>query len=224
MVCRKSAARLTPTERSAFVSAVLALQASGRYARYTTIHNVAPAHGNPLFFPWHRQFILDFERDLQAVDPTVTLPYWDWTVNNLNAAGTESLIWRDDFLGGPGTGWSGPVTTGPFAGWGIARRGFNPFTSPGGGGTIATFLADPTYNGFRGVEGPHGSAHGWVGGDMGSVPTAPRDPTFFLLHCNVDRLWAEWVNAHRADPGFQPYTPISGAPNPRWNLTSTMWP
>ena len=226
MVCRKSLARLTTAERSAFVNGLLALKTSGRYDRYTNIHSVTPAHGTPLFFPWHRQFILDLERDLQSIDPSIALPYWDWSVDNLNGAGTESLIWRDDFMGGPGTGggWASSVTTGPFAGWGLLRRSFNPFTSPGGGGTIAGYIADPTYNGFRGVEGPHGSAHVWVGGDMGSVPTAPRDPTFFLLHCNVDRLWAEWMHTHASDPGFQPYTPVSGAADPTWNADATMWP
>ena len=27
--------------------------------------------------------------------------------------------------------------------------------------------------------------------------TAPQDPLFFLLHCNVDRLWAKWQWAFR---------------------------
>ena len=32
------------------------------------------AHGGPAFLPWHRQFLLEFERALQSVDPTVTVP------------------------------------------------------------------------------------------------------------------------------------------------------
>ena len=49
------------------------------------------------------------------------------------------------------------------------------------------------YPAFRTMEGnPHGSAHTSFGGSISSIPTAARDPLFFLLHCNVDRLWAKW--------------------------------
>jgi hypothetical protein len=230
MGCRKNLAKLTPAERLAFVNAVLALKTSGKYDVYTTIHaqTMDPGgvmvHGMPLFFPWHRQLIREYERDLQAIDPSVDLPYWDWTVANLNPSGTESLIWRADFMGSPGTtAPTGPVT-GPFAAWGFRRRNFDPFQFPGTGGNIATAMAQAAYNQFwTGIEGPHGAAHVWVGGDMGNVMTSPHDPTFFLLHCNVDRLWAEWIHAHQSTPGFQPYLPITGG-TPGQNLNDTMWP
>ncbi len=46
---------------------------------------------------------------------------------------------------------------------------------------------------FSAMEGtPHGAAHVSFNGHINSVPDAPRDPLFFLLHCNVDRLWALW--------------------------------
>ncbi len=49
------------------------------------------------------------------------------------------------------------------------------------------------YAAFRSLEGnPHGSAHTSFGGSISSIPTAAKDPLFFLLHCNVDRLWAKW--------------------------------
>lgn len=45
----------------------------------------------------------------------------------------------------------------------------------------------------------HGWAHAYIGGDIGQVPgsratshTSFRDPFVFLLHSNVDRLWASW--------------------------------
>jgi tyrosinase len=136
-------------------------------------------HGMPLFFPWHRRLILDFERDLQAIDSSVSLPYWDWTVANLNASATESFIWRGDFMGGPGNASpSGPVT-GPFAARGFVRRNFDPFQYPGTGGDIATARSQTTYGPFEsGIEGPHGAAHVWVGGDMADVMTSPHDPAF----------------------------------------------
>ncbi|MHC2717259.1 hypothetical protein ACVIWV_010410 [Bradyrhizobium diazoefficiens] len=33
-------------------------------------------HGDSHFVPWHRIYLLDLERLLQAIRPTVTLPYW----------------------------------------------------------------------------------------------------------------------------------------------------
>jgi tyrosinase len=225
MGCRKNLTRLTVAERLAFTNAVNQLRTNGGYDTYVEQHRGAMGHGHggPAFFPWHREYVRRFEEDLQAIDPSVSVPYWDWTQANVNAAGTESLIWRDDFMGGPGQAGTGLVTTGPFAGWGLVRNSFNIFGFPGTGGTIATHMANPSYTGFRAVENPHGAAHVWVGGFVGNAIIAPRDPVFWLIHSNVDRLWAEWIAQHSATPGFQPYQPLSGAPTGH-NLNDTMWP
>jgi tyrosinase len=64
--------------------------------------------------------------------------------------------------------------------------------------------------------GPHNLAHAWVGGLLGVtaqgprvgtmlLPTSPNDPVFFLHHANIDRLWAEWQEAH----GVDTYEPAS---------------
>ena len=226
-MCRKNLARLTPAERQAFVNAILTLKNNGGYDTFIDQHAGAGGHGHggPAFFAWHREFVLRYEQALQDIDSSVHLPYWDWSVDNLNSAGTESLIWRDDFMGGPGVQANNfRVTTGPFAGWNIRRNAFIIFSSPGFGGQINNYLNNPTYTGFLGLEGgPHGGAHVWVGGDMGSIPSAPRDPTFFLLHCNIDRLWSEWINRHESEPGFEPYEPTSGGPTGH-NLNDSMWP
>lgn len=39
----------------------------------------------------------------------------------------------------------------------------------------------------------HNCIHVWVGGTMQAL-YSPGDPIFFLNHCNVDRIWAEWQN------------------------------
>lgn len=66
--------------------------------------------------------------------------------------------------------------------------------------------------------GLHNLVHGWVGGSrdpMRSGPlfgtmsmnsASPNDPSFFLHHANVDRLWAEWQKVH----GVNTYRPVSG--------------
>jgi tyrosinase len=56
---------------------------------------------------------------------------------------------------------------------------------------------DTTSEGFRNAlegwlpEGLHNRIHVWVFGHM-VLNTSPNDPIFFLNHCNVDRIWAEW--------------------------------
>jgi tyrosinase len=225
MGCRKNLTRLTVAERQSFTNAVNQLRADGGYDTFVQQHQGALGHGHggPAFFPWHREYILRFERALQAIDPAVSLPYWDWTSDNLNSAGTESLIWRNDFMGGPGAAGTGNMTTGPFGGWGLRRNSFSIFGSPGTGGTIASRMASSDYTTFRQIEGPHGAAHVWVGGDVGNAAIAPRDPVFWLIHANVDRLWAEWIRQHQAEAGFQPYLPLSGGPTGH-NLNDSMWP
>jgi hypothetical protein len=41
----------------------------------------------------------------------------------------------------------------------------------------------------------HNRVHVWVGGSM-SPGTSPDDPVFFMHHCNIDRLWAQWQHTH----------------------------
>lgn len=225
MGCRKNLTRLTLSERQAFVNALLTLKSNGGYDPYVNQHQGAMGHGHggPAFFPWHREYLRRFEDDLQAIDSSVNLPYWDWTVENLNPAGTESLIWRDDFMGGPGNPGSGFSISGPFSGWGLTRRNFNIFQSPGGGGSIASSMASLNYTTFRAIEGPHGGAHVWIGGNVGNAAIAPQDPVFWLIHANVDRLWAEWTTQHRGQAGWVEYAPNGGGPAGH-NLNDTMWP
>lgn len=127
---RKNATFLTTQEKTAFVNALLELKKHGVYDQFVHWHHevMAPAihrweppstdyrngaHRGPSFLPWHREFLLQLETRLQQVDPMVTIPYWDWTVDQSSAT---SPLWRPDFLGGNGLGsdqWR--VQDGPFA-------------------------------------------------------------------------------------------------------------
>lgn len=42
----------------------------------------------------------------------------------------------------------------------------------------------------------HNLVHVWVGGHMSEVDVSPNDPVFFLHHCMVDKIWADWQAAH----------------------------
>jgi tyrosinase len=48
----------------------------------------------------------------------------------------------------------------------------------------------------RDLEAVHGGVHNAVGGDMATAHS-PADPSFFLHHANIDRLWAQWQAAQR---------------------------
>ncbi|MBA4144059.1 MAG: tyrosinase family protein [Nitrosospira sp.] len=239
MGTRKNQASLTPAERAAFVAAVKALKAGGAYDVFVAQHRTAflagandPAHGGPAFLPWHREYLRRFERALQQVDPGVSLPYWDWTVDRTPAAS----LWGADFMGGNGTGANRRVMSGPFAfstgEWPLNVRDPGDTTSFltrafGAMGSLPTqqavnaaknvvpydsspWNANSSMNtSFRNrLEGViHNPGHMWVGGSMMAL-SSPNDPVFWLHHCNIDRLWAEW---QRENPG-RLYLPPNGTP------------
>jgi tyrosinase len=230
---RKNANTLTTRERDRFVSAFAQLnsQGLGRFADFRNMHTSVSspqAHGAPGFLPWHRAYILDLERELQAIDPSVALPYWRFDQPAPN-------IFTRDFLGvsdALGTVQFSP--TNPFQFWttdgvqGINRRPFfNTVGAPAGLRTEAQTLAlGAQYAAFRTMEGnPHGSAHTSFGGSISSIPTAAKDPLFFLLHCNVDRLWAKWQRQRgRFNPALAASYDNSGGNPIGHNLPDTMWP
>ncbi|MFF2301347.1 tyrosinase family protein [Streptomyces sp. NPDC058128] len=118
---RKNQRDLTGAERRKFVAAVLELKRTGAYDRLVRTHidhytadgegRLRVAHMTPSFLPWHRKFLLEFETALRRIDPTVSVPYWDWTRDNSPA----SSLWGEDFLGGNGRRADLQVMTGPFA-------------------------------------------------------------------------------------------------------------
>ncbi|WP_282696911.1 tyrosinase family protein [Streptomyces sp. CC208A] len=118
---RKNQRDLTAAERRSFVAAVLELKRRGEYDEFVRTHidfytadgggRLRVAHMAPSFLPWHRKFLLEFERALRRIDATVTVPYWDWTRDNTPAAS----LWSEDFMGGNGRRSDLQVTTGPFA-------------------------------------------------------------------------------------------------------------
>jgi tyrosinase len=233
---RKNANTLTPGERDRFVAALATLnnQGTGRFADFRNMHTNAAspqAHGAPGFLPWHRAYLLDLERELQAIDPSVSLPYWRFD-EPAPALFTPEFIGASDGLGVVSFGPTNPLQFWKTDGvQGVNRRPFFDVS------TSAPFVLTesetlglgPAYADFEVMEGnPHGSAHVSFGGFISSIGTAARDPLFFLLHCNVDRLWAKWQHDFgRFDPADAASFDDGGAPgsNPiGHNLDDTMWP
>lgn len=74
---------------------------------------------------------------------------------------------------------------------------------------------------------PHGMAHvSFVPSWMRNPAVSPKDPLFFLLHCNVDRLWAKWQWINRRFDSSTPESFETGARTDRigHHLDDTMWP
>ena len=230
---RKNANLLSTAERDRFVAAFARLnnQGTGRFTDFRDMHtNVSSpqAHGAAGFLPWHRAYLLDLERELQAIDPSVALHYWRFDQPAPN-------LFTLDFFGvSDSLGTVRFSATNPLQFWrtdgvqGVNRRPFfNTSQAPGGLRTEAqTFALGTGFPAFRTMEGnPHGSAHTSFGGSISSIGTAARDPLFFLLHCNVDRLWAKW---QRRNGRFNPALAASydtNASNPIGHrLPDTMWP
>ena len=235
---RKDANTLSPAERNLFIDTFAKLnnQGTGRFADFALMHTEEASrhtHGGPGFLPWHRAYLLDLERELQVIEPSVALPYWrfDKAAPNLF---TPEFMGQSDELG---TVTFSP--TNPLQFWktegvpGIERLpGFD--TENGTPRDILTEeqtvkLGD-AYATFQAMEGnPHGRAHTAFEGLIDDPPTAARDPLFFLLHANVDRLWALW---QREFKGYDPAKATSFALRDRrgnparigHRLPDSMWP
>lgn len=154
-------------------------------------------HANePFFLPWHRMYLLRFERIIRKLtnQPRFTLPYW-----NYSAAGSTHGILPAAFR----TTSSSLFVQNRIASVnaGKAIDAYSP------GALATTALSQCSYNpqgaaqGFCQAldSGLHGNVHVLIGDrkNMGSIPWAARDPIFWLHHCNIDRLWASWNKAGR---------------------------
>lgn len=129
MDIRKSAVDLTDQERDQFLEALIRLKhrpaptgpaGVSVYDQFVALHTavmtVLPpgsppnppvnyAHWNIGFCAWHRQYVRQFEKALQAEVPGVTVPYWDWTDHQ----GAVTKLFTGDFLGSLASGPPAPL-------------------------------------------------------------------------------------------------------------------
>jgi tyrosinase len=186
---RKNQASLTAAEWTAFLNALNTIASTTtpepRYRDFVRVHVAAMSpvgmswgvHSMPWmgmsgrnFLAWHRQYLVAFERRLQQVDASVSVPYWDWI--------THPQI--------------PPRLTGAafLSRWGITRQ-WNVALMPDQS-DVAAAMGRTTFPSFQQrLENAHGEVHIAVGGTMNSA-SSPADPVFWLHHANVDRLWAQW--------------------------------
>jgi hypothetical protein len=195
MYTRKNYRELTDFERGTFVQALFHVKSTGLVDHFAEVHSTHFNHGihhNSHFPPWHRELLLRFEHALQEFDPSVTIPYWNWTVDR----SPSDPLWANSFLGQFNSAW----------GLSRALGGATLPTSQ----QVETNQGQGTYDAFsQELEGPiHSPPHNWVGGVMASG-RAPADPIFYLHHGQIDLLWARWQLAHPDAP----FVPFGGTPN-----------
>jgi tyrosinase len=168
---------LTARERDRFLEALIRLKhrpspgappGVGVYDRFVALHSAVMAvsgpglaagstvnfgHWNIGFCPWHRKYLREFEKALQAEVPGVTVPYWDWT----DHAGALGGLFTADFLGSLHQGEPAPVTDGVLrnpvppaerpAWWPPGAEGFpvHPLLEDGHGTTLSRGSAGPSW-------------------------------------------------------------------------------
>lgn len=178
-------------------------------------------HGSWFFLPWHRMYLHQFERIVRAEvlaqggPSDWALPYWNYADPAQRALPPEfrqRFLPKDDpqdadvanplFVAQrqPSANAGGQLPAAavdPSAA--MNDTGFTPPPDPGFGGGKTT----PQH--FFGAAGdleftPHNIVHSLLGGWMGDPNRAASDPIFWLHHCNVDRLWEQWLAQGRANP------------------------
>lgn len=209
---RRNIATVTQAERDLFIDAIIKLHTDPAYVylggvtywgKQDEIHQATHVHGGPAFLPWHRELCKRFEELLRLVHPELSLHYWDWTTdprNTPDGQGGFVNLFTPQFMGGANGAAGAPLTA--FTG---VTRNVNggpppPFNPPGVSSDNINITAsngaaqENQYSLFDlAVQGNHNNfAHSYIGGTIGPPHTAFEDPFVFLLHSNVDKLFAQW--------------------------------
>jgi len=204
------------------------------WLRFADIHRNFCPHANWYFLPWHRAYILAFERICQELSgkPDFALPYWNWTADRQFPAafaagdrnsnplfhprpGVVSGLRLPDDMVGPAV-MSQIMSSPDFEAFGSTRPA-------GQNSTAASWQRRPgAATAFE--FNPHNGVHQAIGGNMAVIALSSRDPIFFLHHCNVDRIWTAWNrrgNANSPEPMWRDFAFsgnfVDGAGSP-WNV------
>ena len=171
------------------------------FAKQSTFHGGPPTeycrHGAPGFFTWHRAEIKAFEDALQSAGCDVMLPFWDWSSGP--STGVPEACRQPTYVNRVAATVPNPLYAGPRHAGGMTVRSASVDTTAFDdlAVSVQAAMSETSFLSFQSlINGPHGSVHGRVGGDMCCVPTASYDPIFYLHHANVDRIWARWQALH----------------------------
>jgi tyrosinase len=158
------------------------------------------------FLPWHRMYIYFFELQIAAVlrDDTFTLPYWNFSPG---LPSSQSGIMPHAFRSSDDPLLASLYMKNRNSG---VNNGMPIDSQYPGVLSAANAMSETTYSpnspkqGFCNTLdfGLHSAVHILVGTltNMGYIPASAQDPVFWMLHCNVDRLWASWNRAGHLNP------------------------
>lgn len=176
-------------------------------------------HGTWFFLPWHRGYLYAIEDILREIVQNLggpvdwALPYWNYfgqgnqfqippafTEQQLPDGTLNSLFVNARY--GPNNDRSIFI---PLSAWGINQNCqqnlFYTGDQPDFFGGVEIGFEHSGYENRGSIESnPHNFVHGAIGGQdfqgvgglMSNPNTAAIDPVFYLLHCNIDRMWASW--------------------------------
>ncbi|WP_168155204.1 tyrosinase family protein [Mangrovimonas xylaniphaga] len=136
-----------------------------------------------IFFAWHRRQMFEMEQAMQAINPIISIPWWDSSVDQ----STSSPVWNQDFMGQFNAAW-------------VLNRNYvnndiNLLPTPQEVSNVQAIQDFLDYANTMERGRVHAGAHRWVGGVM-PTPLSPRDPIFYLHHTFIDKLWDDWETAN----------------------------
>jgi hypothetical protein len=213
------------------------------------IHQATHVHGGPAFLTWHRELCNRFERLLRMADKKVSLHYWDWNEDPKDLFIPEFMGSSQGEAGQPwlNAGYYNPYPlndnyraedasdidhTNPADPPLSIRRDkkegtLREYVTKAGGRfyTDEEIIESENYSEMRlRLERVHNAAHNYIGGTIGDPHISFRDPFVFLIHSNVDRLFAAWQLRkgkefeYRLDPdrvyGYEKDTEAKGSTSP----------
>ncbi|OMH84832.1 Tyrosinase [Zancudomyces culisetae] len=211
ILVRKEVNDLSQGEWMAFARVAQELHRRGILEQFARIHNNLGmvVHNSGVFLPWHRRFVNHLQQAVFSIDPSVVLPYWDWTISW--QAPERNPVLTGNMFGGNGFGASRCIRNGISAGWqkrypfnGCVTRIFKDISSPGAfwPPNAVARLSNNARNFAEFSQnlenGPHGIVHIGIGGDMNEM-WAPNDILFFLHHGMVDKVWADWQSMNQVN-------------------------
>lgn len=214
---RRDIAKVSALERDRFINAIVKIDTTkffpdgvSHWDKQEEIHKNAhfagvDVHGGPAFIPWHRVIVNRLEQLLREVDPALSLHYWDWTSDPRTAAGGRAELFTSTFMGNA-SGDAGHLlanfesTEDAETGNGhtkIWREVGVSDANPDGTPAIASdasILGNTDFASFaQALKQAHDFvAHSYIGGTISDAHYSFHDPFVFLLHSNLDRLWAKW--------------------------------
>lgn len=238
---RPNAGSISTGDWNLFVAGIdgLRQKASTRYAgisvfdEFARLHNEFGQHFGSNFLMWHRVMLWEFERQLDSVAPGARIPAYDWSREGSNALRTT--LFQAGRAGGsapfnqgpqpiPNGAFQGLVTNAAGGGNQAVRRQFNydqPFHSRAAiDSTIAAVGSYAQFNVW--LEGIHANFHIAIGGNMNSLSFSPSEPSFYMHHAFIDKIWREWQQAGGGNE-FNGQHPANGGQTVNENTRMQPW-